>query len=130
MEIQLHASDTASGRNTAGEILTQAVRGYIESRYREKFSLKKMAGELFVNGCYLLRVFRKHTGFTPLAYHHHIRCEHAKEMLLCTLDPISEIGKAVGFASPAHFTHIFKKLEGCTPTEYRNNRKGQDQLDN
>ena len=76
---------------------------------------------LYVNGSYLLRTFKKHKGYTPLAYHNHIRCEKAKELLVHTGEEVSEIGEMVGFVSSAHFSHVFKKTEGCTPTEYRNN---------
>ena len=68
-------------RKTSGEILTQSAVAYIEAHYKEKFSLQTMACELYVNGSYLLRVFKKYTGFTPLAYHHHVRCQQAKELL-------------------------------------------------
>lgn len=104
-------------------MLAQSVSEYIESHYKNKFSLQEMAGELFVNGNYLLRVFKKHTGYTPLAYHNHVRCERAKEMLLRSEKSVSDVGDAVGFVSSAHFSHVFKKEEGCTPSEYRSSRR-------
>ena len=110
-------------KKTGGEILTQAVSDYIEAHSREKFSLQKMADDLYVNGCYLLRAFKKHTGYTPLAYHNHVRCEGAKDLLAHTDKGISEIGEIVGFVSSSHFSHVFKKSEGCTPTEYRMNNR-------
>ncbi len=99
--------------------LSKAARDYIEAHSSERFSLKEMAGALFVNGSYLLRVFKRRTGMTPLSYHHLIRCRKAKELLLQTDRTISEIGEAVGFVSSSHFTHVFRKTEGCTPSEYR-----------
>ena len=62
---------------------------------------------------------KHHTGMTLLCYHHLIRCEKAKEMLLQTNLSVSRIGESVGFISSSHFTHIFRKTENCTPTEYR-----------
>ena len=106
-------------KKTGGETLTQAASDYIEAHYKEKFSLQKMADSLYVNGSYLLRVFKKHKGYTPLAFHNLIRCERAKELLARTGTEVSEIGETVGFVSSAHFSHVFKKTEGCTPTEYR-----------
>ena len=106
-------------KKTGGEILAQAATGYIEAHNKEKFSLQKMAGALYVNGSYLLRAFRKSTGFTPLAYHNHIRCRRAMELLADPGMSVSQIGEAVGFVSSAHFSHVFKKEAGCTPTEFR-----------
>ncbi len=106
-------------KQTSGELLSQAASEYIAAHCREKFSLQKIADDLYVNGSYLLRVFRKHTGYTLLAYHNRVRCERAKELLVNTGEEISEIGEMVGFVSSAHFSHVFRKIEGCTPTEYR-----------
>ena len=69
-----------------------------------------MAGALYVNGSYLLRAFRKSTGFTPLAYHNHIRCRRAMELLTDPGMSASQIGEAVGFVSSAHFSHVFNRL--------------------
>ena len=109
----------AEKKKSGGEILAQAASEYIDTHYKEKFSLQKMAGALFVNGSYLLRAFRKNTGFTPLAYHNHVRCRQARELLADPEKSVSEIGEEVGFVSSAHFSHVFRKTEGCTPTEYR-----------
>ncbi len=111
----------ANGRKRSGstEHVTEA-QEYIEKHYKEKFSLNRIAGSLYVNGSYLLRLFKANTGHTLLWYHHHVRCEKAGEFLADGRFSISEAGEAVGFASSSHFTHIFKKMTGKTPSEYRN----------
>ena len=117
--VQSGAPGGNAGGSTGGELLARAAMDYIKTHYREKFSLQEIAGSLFVNGSYLLRVFRKYTGFTLLAYHNHLRCEQARELLAGTDESVSDISEAIGFVSPAHFSQVFKKEEGCTPTEYR-----------
>ena len=106
-------------KQSSGKSLSAAAQQYIEDHITEKFSLQEMADALFVNGSYLLRVFRNYTGTTPLCYHHLVRCSKAKELLLHTDQSITEIGEAVGFVSSSHFSHVFGKTEGCTPKEYR-----------
>ena len=108
----------SSGRN-----LTKAAQQYIEDHITEKFSLQEMADALFVNGSYLLRAFRRYTGMTPLSYHHLVRCSRAKELLADTDQSVTEIGEAVGFVSSSHFSHVFRKTLGCTPSEYRRMRR-------
>ncbi len=103
--------------------LAKAAQSYMESHSRERFSLQEMADALFVNGSYLLRTFRRCMGITPLRYHHRVRCREAEELLTRTDLSISEIGETVGFATSSHFTHIFKKTVGCTPSEYRSTHK-------
>ena len=109
----------APARGEAGKTLTLAAREYIEAHSAEKFSLQAIADALFVNGSYLLRVFKANTGHTLLWYHNHVRCERAKALLMQTDRSISEIGEEVGFVSSAHFSHVFKKMTGVTPTAYR-----------
>lgn len=118
MEEETSRKQRAGGRN-AGQELTDAAKEYIEEHSAEKFSLSVMAGALYVNGSYLLRTFKSHTGHTLLWYHNHIRCEKAKELLEKKEYSISQAGEMAGFVSSAHFSHIFKKMTGLTPSEYR-----------
>ena len=106
-------------RQGGGNKLVKDAQAYMEAHSAEKFSLREMAGALFVNGSYLLRTFRHHTGMTPLHYHHLIRCEKAEELLVLTEQSVSDIGETVGFVPSSHFSHVFWSVTGCTPSEYR-----------
>lgn len=99
--------------------LAEKAKNYIDNHYQEKFSLKKIADILYVNESYLLRTFSSEIGMTMLNYHNHIRCLHAAEMLKTTDQSISFISDQAGFVSAAHFSRIFKKHFGYTPSEYR-----------
>ncbi len=120
--------EAGNRKPSSRDVLVQSAVVYIETHSAEHFSLQKMAGELFVNGSYLLRAFKRGTGCTPLAYHHRVRCEKAKAMLEHSEQTISEVGEAAGFVSSSHFSHIFKKTVGCTPTEYRRLRKTESSV--
>ena len=99
--------------------LAEAARALIRAHYAKKFSLQKLAGALFVNKDYLSRVFKKITGETLLTFHNRTRCARAKELLTQMELSIAQVGMEVGYASPSHFTRIFKTFEGITPSEYR-----------
>jgi two-component system response regulator YesN len=114
------------GRGDAGRALALAAQQYVEAHSTEKFSLQGVADALFVNGSYLLRVFKANTGHTLLWYHNYVRCERAKVMLMDADHSISQAGEDAGFVSSAHFSHVFKKMTGCTPTEYRIAHRDQD----
>ena len=101
------------------DALVSAAKAYIEAHSPEKFSLKRISGALYVNGSYLLRQFKAHTGKTLLEYHNAVRCERAGALLRDTDMSVSAVGAAVGFVSSAHFSHVFKKVTGQTPTAYR-----------
>ncbi len=106
---------------TAGKRLALQAAHYIREHSEQKFSLSEIAGTLYVNGNYLARVFKHETGHTLLWYHNAIRCENAKELLKETNLSVAEIGSAVGYVSPAHFSHQFKKMTGVSPSDWRIN---------
>ena len=116
---QRRSNRGATERRDSGQTLAGAAKDYVEAHSDEKFSLQAVADALFVNGSYLLRVFKANTGHTLLWYHNHIRCERAKELLCLRDRSISQVGEQVGFVSSAHFSHVFRKMTGLTPTEYR-----------
>ena len=113
-------------KQNSGKTLCEAAQTYIEAHSAEKFSLDEMSKALFVNGSYLLRVFKRQAGMTPLCYHHRVRCAKAKNLLTDTSLSVSQVGESVGFVSSSHFSHIFRKTEGCTPSEYRKQHKPDD----
>ena len=114
-------------KQSGGQALSEAACAWLETHSAEKYSLAEMSKALFVNGSYLMRTFKRHTGMTPLSYHHAVRCRKAKELLTETKLSVSQVGETVGFVSSSHFSHIFRKTEGCTPSEYRNRHRPEDQ---
>ena len=116
-------------RTTAGKRLALQAAYYIREHSEQKFSLSEIAGALFVNSNYLARVFKHETGHTLLWYHNAVRCENAKKMLLETKLSVAEIGSAVGYISPPHFSHQFRKITGLSPSEWRMNAEESSQTE-
>lgn len=99
--------------------LAKAAERSIRAHYVEKFSLDALARELHAEKSYLLRTFKSVTGSTPLEYHNRVRCEIASQLLTRPELSVSYVASAVGYASASHFTRIFHKLTGKTPSQYR-----------
>ncbi|MBR3394667.1 MAG: helix-turn-helix transcriptional regulator, partial [Firmicutes bacterium] len=78
-----------------------------------------MAKELFVDKSYLLRTFKEVKRYTLLEYHNLTRCEKAKELLQRPELSIAYIASEVGYVSASHFTQVFRKVTGQTPSQYR-----------
>jgi len=110
---------THNGHATAGKRLALQAAYYIREHSEQKFSLQEISGALFVNSNYLARVFKRETGRTLLWYHNAVRCEKAKRMLMESKRSVAEIGSAVGYISPAHFSHQFRNMTGVSPSEWR-----------
>lgn len=99
--------------------LVSAAEDYLVLHSADKFSLQEIAEAMHVNGSYLSRVFKANTGHTLLWYHTHVRCEKAKHLLSSSDLSASEIGEMIGFVSSSHFSHVFRKMTGTTPSAYR-----------
>ena len=85
-------AESSHSHKGSSAALADAARLYIETHSTDKFSLQAVADALFVNGSYLLRVFKAYTGHTLLWYHNYIRCEKAKSLLTDFDLSISKVG--------------------------------------
>lgn len=92
---------------------------YMEEHYREKITLKELAGEAGMNEQYFCRFFRKMTGKTPITYLNDYRIGHAAEALLQGDARIVEVCYENGFENVSYFIKKFKEAKGMTPKEYR-----------
>ncbi len=91
----------------------------IESDLSEDLSLKVLAKTAELSEYHFLRMFKQSTGYTPHQYVIQQRIERAKELLKKTDMSITEIAYLLGFSTPAHFTHLFRRKTGFLPSEMR-----------
>lgn len=82
-------------------------------------SVARMADELHFSVGYFGDLIKKETGQTAQQYIQNKLINLAKEALLGTDLPVSEIALNLGFEYPQHFTRMFKKVTGKSPSEYR-----------
>ena len=66
-----------------------------------------------------LQSFRRFTGTTPTQYIIQQRLNYAKELLLETNLPITQIAEQCGFADSFYFSRCFQKHLGLSPRQYR-----------
>ena len=56
---------------------------------------------------------------TPLQYITMIKIEKAKELLLYSNESVIQVGMAIGYDNPAHFSRLFKKEIGVAPLYFK-----------
>ncbi|MFC5407191.1 response regulator [Cohnella soli] len=92
---------------------------YIDTHYQEEITLVSLSKHVHMNHAYLCRLIKKETGtnFRELLWQ--IRIEKAKELLADSETKAFEVAYQVGFKDPSHFSQLFKRFVGVTPTEFR-----------
>ena len=75
------------------------------------------ASELAYSPRYFGDIIHKATGGTAIGYIHNYVINQAKSLLMNGHN-ISETSRLLGFDFPHHFTRLFKKMTGLTPSEF------------
>ena len=83
-------------------------------------NVQYLAGKLNFSSNYLSDLLKKETGKTAQEHIHLFVINKAKNILLNSGSSIGEIGYALGFEYPQHFSTLFKSKTGMSPSEYRN----------
>ncbi|KQL56987.1 MULTISPECIES: Ada metal-binding domain-containing protein [Bacillaceae] len=101
------------------EEISNQTKLYIETHFKEKYSLKNMSDTLKKNPHYIQRCFKEINGITPLNYLHKLRVNEAKQLLSQNYLSIIEIALEVGYNDSTQFSVRFKEHTGVTPTMFR-----------
>ena len=101
------------------EIKLKHITSYLDEHYTENISLDFLAEQFYISKYYLSREFKKEHGTTIIQYLLTKKITHAKELLRYSNSSIEDIAALCGIDDASYFNKVFKKLEGCTASEYR-----------
>ncbi len=90
---------------------------YIDANLSEPITLKTLEQEFYLNGTYISRQFKKHTGLTLRNYLLERRISYACTLLGTDLS-ITEVCQKSGFSDYANFIRSFTKTVGVSPGKY------------
>ena len=94
---------------------------YIDDNYSEELSLNTIADKYNVEHSYFSKVFRQETGVNLMSYIAKKRMDKAKEHMKNPNIKLTDIAFMVGYDDYAYFNRVFRKIEGISPRDYRNN---------
>jgi AraC family L-rhamnose operon transcriptional activator RhaR len=103
---------------SAHPAVVQAMR-LLEADLARDWTLTGLAAELHLAPGYLVRLFNAATSLPPMAYLSQLRAEHAAVLLLHSDDPVTSIGRTVGWPDQSSFARRFKAHFGLSATTYR-----------
>ena len=108
------------GQKNHSDAAIQLAQNYIEQNFEEKITVDTLASLTNSGRRTFERRFKNATNNTPTEYIQRVRIEAAKLFFEASRKNISEIMYDVGYTDTKSFRHVFKKITGLTPIEYRN----------
>src|SRR6266480_8053494 len=96
----------------------EKVIAFIGSNIEHNLSLSALAAVAGVSPHHFAQFFKQSTGLSPHQYLLRKRIDCAKKHLLDLELSIGEISKLTGFSTQEHFTKVFRRLVGITPSEF------------
>lgn len=101
---------------------------HIETRLSEPLRIRDLLPLANVSYHHFIKSFRQCVGSSFVEYVHGRRIRQAEKLLLTGDLNNEEIGYRCGFATPAQFYRIFKRLNRCSPNEFRRRLTGAKPL--
>ncbi len=93
---------------------------YINEHIRsEELKVPDVAQHVHLSESHFRRLFKETFKISPLQYINLQRIILTKEKIAYSYEPLTAIAEEYGFSSVYHFSHLFKKEVGYSPSEYR-----------
>ncbi|MGD9865832.1 MAG: helix-turn-helix transcriptional regulator [Pseudodonghicola sp.] len=97
----------------------RAAKQAIDAASGEELNLAQLAEIAGVNRSYLVGLFKKYVGQTPIQYLWAKRVEQGLHLLKTTSLSIEDIAQHCGFKSSSHFSRSIKEATGSPPSKLR-----------
>ena len=95
------------------------VQEHIHSHICHNIDVEELADVACVTKPYLIRLFKREFGTSPVQYINKKKVERAQLLLYTTDMPVKEVAYQLGFSDHSYFIRMFRKQTDITPQEYR-----------
>jgi AraC family transcriptional regulator len=107
-----------TGARLSGVVLAR-IDAYLEAAAEQTVTLAALADLANLSAFHFARRFKLTTGRSPYQYVLDWKIRRARQLLRTGDLPIAAISDALGFASPAHFSAVFKRMVGESPRAFQ-----------
>lgn len=111
-----------------GDASILKVQHFLETRSGDDVSVADMVRNSELPARTFQRRFKLATGLSPKQYLQELRIERARDLLIETDRPVSDICFAVGYNDPPSFVRLFSRLSGLTPGAFREQYRRQSDM--
>ena len=101
----------------------ERVSKYIQDNYQRAITLSEISDIASMTEQSFSRWFRQTSGLTFIDYLMQLRTTVASHLLVNTNKPMSEVAEESGFNSSSSFNRSFLKVKGCSPREFRKQKR-------
>ena len=106
-----------------GDAVNESIH-FMKENLEKHLALNDLAEKAGYSSSHFSMLFKKQTGYAPLAYFNLLKIQEACLMLDTTDMKINQICYKVGMEDAYYFSRLFTKLMGMSPSEYRGMKKG------
>ncbi len=99
---------------------------YIRNNYANNIRISEIADEICVSRSYLYKLFENNLGLSPHEFVIRFRLSRARELLVLTEMPISDIASNCGFYDSRAFSKVFKQQYELSPLQYRKQNRAME----
>ena len=92
---------------------------YIHIHYKEQLTLEDVSEIVQLSPHYFSKLFKVKMEQSFIEYVTEVRINKAKEMLQSPEANIKAICFEIGYKDPNYFSRVFKRIVGCTPSEFK-----------
>lgn len=103
---------------SSNAVLLRAIE-MMESHIEDPVSLIRISERLNTSTRHLERLFARSLGIPPSKYYMQIRLREARELLVQTGIPLSEIALRCGFSNTSHFARRYREFYSVLPSDER-----------
>ncbi len=100
---------------------------YVEAHIADRMTLQDLSQAAGISRMHFAAQFKALMGVTPHRYVLARRVEFSQTLLYPRKHTIAEIAHAAGFSNQSHYTTVFRKFVGETPSRWRSGMRGGTQ---
>ncbi len=117
--VRSSSTEKQQSKNRLRDCYVHEAIDFIENNYNKNITIEDVAEVCGLNRSYFGKIFKDTLGKSPQEFLLSFRMAKAAELLRLTQMPVGDIGIAVGYENPMHFSRAFKSVYGVSPKKMR-----------
>jgi two-component system, response regulator YesN len=115
--------ELTNGEKEEKQEVIHQIKEYLDSHFKEKITLERLGKVFFLTPQYISSKFKETYGITIIDYVTLLKIKKAKILLSESNLTVSSIAYDLGFSNENYFSKVFKKYEGKSPKNFREDLK-------